>query len=104
MTLLEILLVVAVACLALYLVYVLRTGRRGTRAEEMTRLRQEVRETIAANQTAFSGQIQQVGELLKHQLDPLTNLVPHTPGKVTQRKTQEMSLSLSRTGVSAVVF
>jgi len=27
----------------------------------MTRLRQEVRETIAANQTAFSGQIQQVG-------------------------------------------
>ena len=72
MTPLEILLIVGVGCLVLLLVYVLRTGRRGARTEEMTRLRQEVRETIAANQTAFSGQIQQVGELLKHQLDSLT--------------------------------
>jgi len=72
---LEILLVVVVACLVLLLAYVWRSGSRGARTEEMTRLRQEIRETIVANQTAFSGQIQQVGELLKHQLDSLTKQV-----------------------------
>ncbi len=40
MTPYEVLLAVAAACLILYLVYVLRSGLRGTRIEEMTRLRQ----------------------------------------------------------------
>lgn len=71
----EILLVVVVACLLLYLVLAGRFGRKAAKTEEVERLRQEVRETIAANQTMFSVQIQQVGELLKNQLDSLTNQV-----------------------------
>ena len=71
----EILLVVVVACLLFYLVLAGRFGRRAAKTEEVERLRQEVRETIATNQTAFSVQIQQVGELLKNQLDSLTKQV-----------------------------
>lgn len=71
----EILLIGLVAVLLIYLFLTRRGARAPVKAGEIERLRQEVREAIAANQTAFSGQIVQVGELLKNQLDSLTRQV-----------------------------
>ncbi len=71
----EILLIIFIAALLIYLFITRRGSHESVRTAEMERLRQEVRETIVTNQTAFSGQIAQVGEIIKNQVDSLTKQV-----------------------------